>query len=277
LAITKGITAYWPDTSIPCRLLVSVASPLNAETAMLVNLKEVKVWMQAALGALAGQLNIPPHLNKPTLLPWGQLLNALVAEMLTSLPTHLPQATLLRLRLDAMTGHSVLWQNPQPQPVLPPTPSLRSRPMHVLTRRYEFSAAHRLCSPHYDDDTNWAVFYECNNPNGHGHNYELEVMLAGDPNPATGMLINLLDLDALVQQHLVKPMDHKHLNHDVAFLQGTITTAETVAMACYHQLKPHLPESVMLYGVRLHESRNNAAEYYGQSLTQPEALLPIPH
>ena len=276
LAITKRLTTYWPHTAVPCRLSVTLASPMAADTAMLVNLKLVKGWVNQAL-AVAGQHpkvtftpTTPPHA-----LPWAFLLDALCEELTQSLPTHLSTATLVRVQLDTLTGQVLTWQ---PDSTTPPSavfPPPRSLPMHVLTRRYEFSAAHRLCNPAFDEDTNWAVFYECNNPHGHGHNYELEVMLAGDPDPTTGMLINLLDLDTLVQQHLVKPMDHKHLNHDVAFLAGTITTAETVAMACYHQLKPHLPAGVELYGVRLHESRNNAAEYYGQSLVDAD-VLPVP-
>jgi 6-pyruvoyltetrahydropterin/6-carboxytetrahydropterin synthase len=136
-------------------------------------------------------------------------------------------------------------------------------PMFILKRRYHFSAAHRLSNPAFSDEKNWAVFDKCNNPNGHGHNYELEVMVAGSPYPDTGMLMDLAVLDALVETHIVKLVDHKHLNLDVAMFEGINPTAENIAIVFYRQLQPFILAPASLHGVRLVESKNNAAEYYG--------------
>jgi 6-pyruvoyltetrahydropterin/6-carboxytetrahydropterin synthase len=135
--------------------------------------------------------------------------------------------------------------------------------MFILKRRYHFSAAHRLNNPAFSDDKNWAVFDKCNNPNGHGHNYELEVMIAGTPHPDTGMLMDLAVLDELVETHIVKLVDHKHLNLDVAMFKGINPTAENIAIVFYRQLQPFILAPARLHGVRLVESKNNAAEYYG--------------
>jgi 6-pyruvoyltetrahydropterin/6-carboxytetrahydropterin synthase len=274
LAITKRLVTAWPSTCLPCHVSLTLQAPMQPTTAMLANLKDVKQWLQQALVDVAPNLPAVLHHTTPHTVPWAHLLAALAPTLQRSMAQHLPEAQLLRLTLDSLTGQQLTYVTPHTEQQ-PPYSPLRMPTMLILTRRYEFAAAHRLCNPSFDDATNWAVFYDCNNPHGHGHNYELEVLLAGEPDPNTGMIINLLDLDELVNTHLLRPLDHKHLNHDVPFLAGCITTAESVAMACYHQLAPQLPQDVTLYGVRLHESHNNAAEYYGQPLPQHQAVLPL--
>jgi len=133
--------------------------------------------------------------------------------------------------------------------------------MIELTRQVEFSASHRLHNSALDTERNLELFGICNNPHGHGHNYVLDVTLRGDVDPETGMLLDLNRLCALLEEQIVRQLDHKHLNHDVEWLAGRVTTAENVAAAMWERLAPLLDG--MLYRLRLYESRQNFVDYYG--------------
>jgi 6-pyruvoyltetrahydropterin/6-carboxytetrahydropterin synthase len=135
--------------------------------------------------------------------------------------------------------------------------------MVYLTRRVTFSAAHRLWSPYLDEDENYAIYDKCANPYGHGHNYTLEVTLRGEPDPRTGMVLNLTDMKQIVNEHVVDWVDHKHLNHDVPWLEGVIPTTEMLVIKFWERLVRAFPES-MLYDVTLHETENNSASYRGE-------------
>lgn len=137
--------------------------------------------------------------------------------------------------------------------------------MIYLTRRYDFCASHRLYNPSFTDEQNCDVFRECNNPNGHGHNYELEVTVKGVPDARTGMIIDIVVLDQLVQDSLIRRVDHKHLNLDVDFLKDIIPTAENIVFYFWQELEPGIPKTVALHRLRLFESKNNVAEYQGVS------------
>ena len=126
-----------------------------------------------------------------------------------------------------------------------------------ITRRATFSAAHILCRPEWDEARNDAVFGAC--VRDHGHNYVVEVTVAGLVDPETGMVANLKDIDAVIRRELIESVDHRHLNRDVEFLRGVIPTAENVALAAWRRLAPHLAPA-RLVRLRLQESENNAAE-----------------
>lgn len=132
-----------------------------------------------------------------------------------------------------------------------------------ITRRARFSAAHRLHNPALTDDENRARFGKCNSPNYHGHNYELEVSLAGMPDPVTGYVLDFGVLDRIVDRECIDLMDHKNLDLDVAFLRGTLTTAENIVVACWRQLEGPLRPS-RLVRLRLWETENNYVEYDGK-------------
>ncbi len=134
--------------------------------------------------------------------------------------------------------------------------------MVFVTRKANFSASHRLFNPQWSDERNASMFGKCNNPNGHGHNYDIEVTVAGDPPPETGMVIDLKNLADIIEGELVDKVDHKHLNHDVDFLKGIIPTAENMAIAFWKILNPRITEG-KLYSIRLFESPNNFVEYRG--------------
>ena len=130
--------------------------------------------------------------------------------------------------------------------------------MVYLTRRVTFSAAHRLWSPYLDEDENYTIYDKCANPYGHGHNYTLEVTVLGRPDPRTGMVLNLTDMKQIVNEHVIDWVDHKHLNHDVPWLEGVIPTTEMLVIKFWERLVRAFPEG-MLYEVTLHETENNSA------------------
>lgn len=135
--------------------------------------------------------------------------------------------------------------------------------MVYVTRKAHFAAAHRLFNPSWSMEQNDKVFGKCNNPNGHGHNYNIEVTVAGTPPPETGMVIDLKVLAEIVDRELIELVDHKHLNVDVPFLQGIIPTAENMAMAFWKVLAPKIPYG-KLSSIKLYESENNLVEYRGE-------------
>jgi 6-pyruvoyltetrahydropterin/6-carboxytetrahydropterin synthase len=134
--------------------------------------------------------------------------------------------------------------------------------MVFVTRRAEFAAAHRLYNPAWSEAKNNEVFGKCNNPNGHGHNYTIEVTVAGDPPSETGMVIDLKRLADIIDREIIERVDHKHLNVDVDFLRGVIPTAENMAIAFWKILEPKIKEG-RLHSVKLYESMNNVVEYRG--------------
>lgn len=136
--------------------------------------------------------------------------------------------------------------------------------MVYLTRRVTFSASHRLWSNHLSEEENYAIYDKCANPNGHGHNYTLEVTICGEPDARTGMVINLTDLKKIVNEQVVNWVDHKHLNYDVPWLEGIIPTTEMLVIKFWDRLESGFPAG-LLYEVRLHETENNIATYRGHA------------
>ena len=122
-----------------------------------------------------------------------------------------------------------------------------------ITRKMEFSAAHFYHNPAFSAEENRRVFGKCNNPHGHGHNYVLEVTVAGEPNPATGMLLDLKELKDIVEREVVQRLDHRHLNYEVPELAGKIPTCENVAAQIWKWLVPTITTG-RLTRVRLYES-----------------------
>ena len=134
--------------------------------------------------------------------------------------------------------------------------------MVYVTRRETFSASHRLYNPLFSESKNLELFDKCANPNGHGHNYVLEVTVAGNPQEETGYVIDLKDLKQLIRQEIIQRVDHKHLNLDVDFLKDVIPTSENIARAIWDVLEPRIKVG-KLYSIRLKETENNSVEYRG--------------
>jgi len=137
-------------------------------------------------------------------------------------------------------------------------------PMVRLSQRFEFSAAHRLHSATLSEAENWEVFGRCNNPNGHGHNYELEVTVAGVPDEKSGAVMAVAELQRIVNARVVDAFDHKHLNLDCAEFRepgGVNPTVENIARVLYGRLKGQFPAGVSLAGVKLWETPKTMCEY----------------
>lgn len=134
-----------------------------------------------------------------------------------------------------------------------------SEPHVELGRRYRFSASHRLHTSQLSEEENWRVFGKCNNPYGHGHNYELEVRLSGKVDPETGMIANLADLDAFVQSRILEELDHRSLNEDVAAFRDKVPTTENLCIEIFRRLKS-FPDA-KLERIRIQETGNNSFEY----------------
>ncbi len=135
--------------------------------------------------------------------------------------------------------------------------------MVYITRKENFSASHRLFNPSWSDAKNFEVFGKCANANGHGHNYDIEVTVAGIPPVETGMVIDLKKLSDIINEEIIEVVDHKHMNFDVDFLQGCIPTAENMAIAFWKILEKKIYGG-KLYSIKLYESHNNFVEYRGE-------------
>ena len=132
-----------------------------------------------------------------------------------------------------------------------------------VTRHLHFSAAHRLHNPELSDERNQEVFGLCNSPNWHGHNYELEVTVEGQPDPVTGYVVDL-GLVRQAAESVIGDLDHRNLNLDVPWLADTIPSTENLVVAIWERLKPRLPAQGKLVRLVLWETPRNAAEYMGE-------------
>lgn len=130
-----------------------------------------------------------------------------------------------------------------------------------LGRRYHFAASHRLHSAQLSKEENSRIYGKCNNPFGHGHNYTLEVRVSGAVDPATGMLANLADLDAFVNDRVIEPFDHRSLQDDVPAFRETVPTTENLCIEIFRRLKAF--PIAKLEAVRVVETSNNSFEYVG--------------
>lgn len=134
--------------------------------------------------------------------------------------------------------------------------------MIYLSRKEYFCASHRLFNEKYDDKKNLEVFGKCSNPAGHGHNYELIVTVVGDPDPETGMVIDLKKLSDIIKSEIIEKVDHKNLNVDVDFLRGIIPTTENLAIVFWKILEPKIKYG-KLYSIKISETDKNMTEYKG--------------
>lgn len=133
--------------------------------------------------------------------------------------------------------------------------------MVLITRKIEFSASHLYHNPALSPEENRRVFGKCSNPHGHGHNYTLEVTIAGEPDPVTGMVLDLKELKDILEREIMQRMDHRFLNYEVAELKGKIPTCENVARVIWDLLDPRI-EQGRLHRVRLYESADLFADCY---------------
>jgi 6-pyruvoyltetrahydropterin/6-carboxytetrahydropterin synthase len=150
-----------------------------------------------------------------------------------------------------------------------------------LTVSTHFSAAHRLAHPHLSTEENFEIYGKCARPNGHGHNYHLEVTVKGDIDPRTGMIVDLVALNQVIENYVIEPFDHTFLNKDIPYFEKVVPTAENIALYITNLLRSPIQEiGAKLYKVKLIESPNNSCEIFCSdlesnsiNLTQNEAVL----
>jgi 6-pyruvoyltetrahydropterin/6-carboxytetrahydropterin synthase len=130
----------------------------------------------------------------------------------------------------------------------------------AVYRKESFNAAHRLHNPNWDDKKNQMIFGKCNNPNFHGHNYDLEVKVTGYCDLETGYVIDVKILSDIIQNTVINKFDHKNLNIEVAEFKTLNPTAENIAFVIYNLLVAKLPNDLDLK-IRLYETRKNYVEY----------------
>ncbi len=135
--------------------------------------------------------------------------------------------------------------------------------VHV-TRRLHFNAAHRLFRPEWSDERNAEVFGACANPNWHGHNYEIEVTVAGEIDPETGFVMDLKQLKDLVESRVIGDVDHRNLNVEVPWMQGLNPTTENFVVAIWERLAEGMPSGTRLEKIVLWETPRNHVEYRGE-------------
>lgn len=135
-----------------------------------------------------------------------------------------------------------------------------------LERRFRFSASHLYRRPEWSDAENLARFGKCANLPGHGHNYRLYVTVAGEPDPQTGFVVDLPELDRLVQEAVVDRLDHQHVNHAVPEFRdgGEIPSSENLLRWIHGRLDGRLPEGVRVVRLRLEEDEDLAAEWLAE-------------
>ncbi len=143
-----------------------------------------------------------------------------------------------------------------------------------LTISTHFSAAHRLARPDLSFEKNCEIYGKCARPNGHGHNYHLEVTIKGEIDPRTGMIADLVAFQKAVDDYVVEPFDHTFLNKDIPYFEKVVPTAENIAVHIRDLLEDPIQQiGARLYKVKLIESPNNSCEVFGASVSDVMPLL----
>ena len=130
----------------------------------------------------------------------------------------------------------------------------------LITKRVEFSASHVCRNPALSDRENEDLFGIAANPHGHGHNYVIDVTLAGEPDPVTGMVMDLKRVKEVVNREVLERYDHRFLNHELPPFDRIVPTPENIAVDIWRRLKPHLAN---LHGVRVYETDDLFVDYFG--------------
>ena len=139
----------------------------------------------------------------------------------------------------------------------------KPRPLVYISRTETFSACHRLHSNALSADENRKIYGKCNNPNGHGHNYKVEVVVRGGVDPVNGMVLNLTTLKGYMDKYIMTVLDHKNLDKDVDYFKDRVSTAENIAVFIWDQLEKDISED-LLYEVKLYETDKNVVYYRGE-------------
>lgn len=136
--------------------------------------------------------------------------------------------------------------------------------MIYITRKFHFSASHRVFNPDLSDEENYRIYGKCSNPNGHGHNYVMEVTVAGEIDPGIGFVMDLTELKLLVEKQIIDKVDHKNLNVDVPFMKDVLPSTENIAVTFWQQIEDKInTPNRKLYSIMVRETVNNSVTYKG--------------
>jgi 6-pyruvoyltetrahydropterin/6-carboxytetrahydropterin synthase len=231
---------------------VTVAGEIDPATGMVVNITDVdRVLKKHVTGPLADKhltYEVPHFADHP---PTTENIARYVADRFRA---HFadPRAELTRV---------TVWETP----TLSASVELEGdKTVVLLTRALDFAAAHRLHAPGLGDEENREIFGKCNNPRGHGHNYGVEVTVAGEPDPATGMIVDLVALDKVLDREIMDRFDHKHLNDDTEDFASLNPTSENLTKVIWDRLEGKIPPPARLYRVVVRETDRNYFEYSGE-------------
>jgi len=230
----------------------AVAGLIDEASGMVVNITDVdRVLKQHVTGPLSDRhltYEVPHFADTP---PTLENIARYVADRFSA-NFHDPAAKLARV---------TVWESPTLWAAL----DLEGDPaMIALTRAFDFAAAHRLHAPALSDEENRSVFGKCNNPRGHGHNYGVEVTVGGEPDPVTGMIVDLSALDAVLEQEVMDRFDHKHLNDDTPDFAELNPTSENLTRVIFDHLRDKIPAPARLLKVVVRETDRNYFEYTGE-------------
>lgn len=223
-------------------LWVRARDPVDPATGMVVNIKWIDDVLQERVVRLLDQRSLNDEV--PGLKGVSPSLESLVQFFRLTLQDLPGGAELTGLRLEETEDLRAEWSAPSE--------------MLTLTRTYEFAAAHRLHAAGLSEEENIRLYGKCHHAAGHGHNYVLEVSVRGVPDPKSGMVCRIEDLDAVVNSQVLDRYDHKNLDVDIEELRGRPSTSENVAAAIFDLLAPRVP--AQLAKVTLYETARNAFE-----------------
>lgn len=238
---------------------VTVSGQIDPLTGIVINIKEIdSVLKECVVRELE-----------------GTILDRDVLEFFDQRPTHENLTWFIWNRVCSQLPRGVRLEevvlDPSPEISITLSRKLRSSeaPMLTVTKTYGFSASHRLNSSSLSIEENRELFGKCNGENGHGHNYELEVTLAGVPDPVSGELMAGETLDTLVEREVLKVYDHKNLNYDTEEFRTLNPTSENLTAAIWGKLLPLInaldPDRVRLYRIAVRETARNYFEYFGET------------
>ncbi|HYF48663.1 MAG TPA: 6-carboxytetrahydropterin synthase [Planctomycetota bacterium] len=233
-------------------LELSVRGPVDSVNGMVINIKDVDAMLK---GLLAGIDHHMINVAMPEFANAVPTTEALAQALWNRIPRKMGKAECTALRLEEHPGlHVELFKE--------------DTRMVYLTRSIEFAASHRLHTDRLSHEENCRIYGKCNNPNGHGHNYVVEVTVAGVPDGKTGIVIDLGAFEKLLDDEIDARFDHKHLNLDTNYFKDTVATAENIAIVIWNLLKDKIPAcrkggEVKLHRVRLIETARSWFDYYG--------------
>jgi 6-pyruvoyltetrahydropterin/6-carboxytetrahydropterin synthase len=229
-----------PDGIVPVvALRVQIAGAVDPDSGMLVNIKHIdQMVRRVAAPAMAEMLRADIRAIGP-----GVLLTELFQRCSAALAPH---------PIGGLTLNVSPWMYFQA--------CEGELPMIRLAQRFEFSAAHRLDNPALTVEKNLELFGKCNNPNGHGHNYELEVLIGGEPDPHSGHIMPLAEFQRLINQHVIDMFDHKHLNLDCPEFAKLNPTVENIAQVIFRRIQGVFPAHVKLLAVKVWETPKTCCE-----------------